>query len=173
MPQNKKMSPVTVLYPGSFDPLTNGHLDIIQRASRIFERVIVSVLSNAGKNPLFSTKERIEMIRDVTVSLKNVKVQTFDGLLVDFALVQNVKVILRGIRAITDYDYEFQMALMNRHLSNDIETVFMVPSLEYSYLSSSLIKEVCLLKGTVAGLVPASIEKQLLAKIRTQNKNVT
>ncbi len=173
MPQNKKMSPVTVLYPGSFDPLTNGHLDIIQRASRIFERVIVSVLSNAGKNPLFSTKERIEMIRDVTISLKNVKVQTFDGLLVDFALVQNVKVILRGIRAITDYDYEFQMALMNRHLSNDIETVFMVPSLEYSYLSSSLIKEVCLLKGTVAGLVPASIEKQLLAKIRTQNKNVT
>ena len=173
MPQKKKMSPVTVLYPGSFDPLTNGHLDIIQRASRIFERVIVSVLSNAGKNPLFSTKERIEMIRDVTVSLKNVKVQTFDGLLVDFALVQNVKVILRGIRAITDYDYEFQMALMNRHLSNDIETVFMVPSLEYSYLSSSLIKEVCLLKGTVAGLVPASIEKQLLAKIRTQNKNVT
>lgn len=167
------MSPVTVLYPGSFDPLTNGHLDIIQRASRIFERVIVSVLSNAGKNPLFSTKERIEMIRDVTISLKNVKVQTFDGLLVDFALVQNVKVILRGIRAITDYDYEFQMALMNRHLSNDIETVFMVPSLEYSYLSSSLIKEVCLLKGTVAGLVPASIEKQLLAKIRTQNKNVT
>ena len=113
------------------------------------------------------------MIRDVTISLKNVKVQTFDGLLVDFALVQNVKVILRGIRAITDYDYEFQMALMNRHLSNDIETVFMVPSLEYSYLSSSLIKEVCLLKGTVAGLVPASIEKQLLAKIRTQNKNVT
>lgn len=173
MPQKKKMSPVTVLYPGSFDPLTNGHLDIIQRASKIFERVIVSVLSNAGKNPLFSTKERIEMIRDVTVSLKNVKVQTFDGLLVDFALVQNVKVILRGIRAITDYDYEFQMALMNRHLSNDIETVFMVPSLEYSYLSSSLIKEVCLLKGTVAGLVPASIEKQLLAKIRTQNKNVT
>ena len=173
MPQNKKMSPGTVLYPGSFDPLTNGHLDIIQRASRIFERVIVSVLSNAGKNPLFSTKERIEMIRDVTISLKNVKVQTFDGLLVDFALVQNVKVILRGIRAITDYDYEFQMALMNRHLSNDIETVFMVPSLEYSYLSSSLIKEVCLLKGTVAGLVPASIEKQLLAKIRTQNKNVT
>ena len=167
------MRPLTVLYPGSFDPLTNGHLDIIQRASRIFERVIVSVLSNAGKNPLFSTKERIEMIRDVTVSLKNVKVQTFDGLLVDFALVQNVKVILRGIRAITDYDYEFQMALMNRHLSNDIETVFMVPSLEYSYLSSSLIKEVCLLKGTVAGLVPASIEKQLLAKIRTQNKNVT
>ena len=173
MPQNRMMRPLTVLYPGSFDPLTNGHLDIIQRASRIFERVIVSVLSNAGKNPLFSTKERIEMIRDVTVSLKNVKVQTFDGLLVDFALVQNVKVILRGIRAITDYDYEFQMALMNRHLSNDIETVFMVPSLEYSYLSSSLIKEVCLLKGTVAGLVPASIEKQLLAKIRTQNKNVT
>lgn len=163
---------VTALYPGSFDPLTNGHLDIIQRASRIFDRVIVSVLVNAGKSPLFSPEERIEIIEEVTVSCPNVEVEAFDRLLVDFALASNAQVVVRGIRAVTDYDYEFQMALMNRRLSGDLETVFMVPSLEYSYLSSSLVKEVCFLGGTVAGLVPEPVERRLLSKIQNRDQDV-
>lgn len=163
---------VTALYPGSFDPLTNGHLDIIQRASRIFDRVIVSVLVNAGKSPLFSPKERIEIIEEVTVSCQNVDVESFDGLLVDFALASKAQVVVRGIRAVTDYDYEFQMALMNRRLRGDLETVFMVPSLEYSYLSSSLVREVCSLGGTVAGLVPEPVERRLLSKIQNRQQNV-
>jgi len=163
---------VTALYPGSFDPLTNGHLDIIQRASRIFDRVIVSVLVNAGKSPLFSPEERIEIIEEVTVSCQNVKVEVFDGLLVDYALARNAQVVVRGIRAVTDYDYEFQMALMNRRLSGDLETVFMVPALEYSYLSSSLVKEVCFLGGAVGGLVPEPVERRLLAKIQNRDQDV-
>ena len=163
---------VTALYPGSFDPLTNGHLDIIQRASRLFDRVIVSVLLNADKRPLFSPKERMEMIKEVTGSCQNIEVEDFDGLLVDFATVKSAKVVVRGIRAVTDYDYEFQMALMNRRLKSELETVFMVPALEYSYLSSSLVREVCLLGGDVRGLVPVSVEKRLLAKIRNQDQDV-
>ncbi len=163
--------PVTALYPGSFDPLTNGHLDIIQRASRIFERVIVSVLVNAEKTPLFSPEERIVLIREVTASCQNVGVEAFDGLLVDFALASKAQVVVRGIRAVTDYDYEFQMALMNRRLKDDLETVFMVPALEYSYLSSSLVKEVCLLGGTVTGLVPGPVETRLLARIQDRDQD--
>ena len=162
---------VIALYPGSFDPLTNGHLDIIQRASRLFDRVIVSVLLNADKRPLFSPEERMEMIRVVTAPCQNIGVEAFDGLLVDFATVKSAKVVVRGIRAVTDYDYEFQMALMNRRLKSDLETVFMVPALEHSYLSSSLVKEVCLLGGDVSGLVPGSVEKSLLAKIQSRDQN--
>ncbi len=163
---------VIALYPGSFDPLTNGHLDIVQRASRIFDRVIVSVLLNADKRPLFSPEERMEMIKQVTASCRNIDVEAFDGLLVDFATVKSAKVVVRGIRAVTDYDYEFQMALMNRRLKSELETVFMVPALEYSYLSSSLVRTVCLLGGDVSGLVPGSVEKRLLAKIRNQDQDV-
>ena len=163
---------VIALYPGSFDPLTKGHVDIIQRASRLFDRVIVSVLLNVDKRPLFTPEERIEMINEVTASCQNIDVVAFDGLLVDFATVKNAKVVVRGIRAVTDYDYEFQMALMNRRLKSDIETVFMVPALEYSYLSSSLVKEVCLLGGDVRGLVPGIVETRLLAKIQNQNQDV-
>ena len=163
---------VIALYPGSFDPPTKGHVDIIQRASRLFDRVIVSVLLNVDKRPLFTPEERIEMIQEVTASCQNIDVATFDGLLVDFATVRNAKVVVRGIRAVTDYDYEFQMALMNRRLKSDIETVFMVPALEYSYLSSSLVKEVCRLGGDVSGLVPGSVETRLLAKIQNQNQDV-
>ncbi len=163
---------VVALYPGSFDPLTNGHVDIIQRASRLFDRVIVSVLSNAGKRPLFSPEERTEMIGEVTAPCQNIAVEAFDGLLVDFATARNAKVVVRGIRAVTDYDYEFQMALMNRRLKSDLETVFMVPALEYSYLSSSLVKEVCRLGGDVSGLVPGNVEKRLLAKIQHRDQDV-
>jgi len=163
---------VIALYPGSFDPLTRGHLDIMKRASRLFDRVIVSVLLNVEKRPLFTPEERIEMINEVTASCQNIDVETFDGLLVDFATAKSAKVVVRGIRAVTDYDYEFQMALMNRRLNSTIETVFMVPALEYSYLSSTLVKEVCLLGGDVNGLVPGNVETRLLAKIRNPNQDV-
>jgi pantetheine-phosphate adenylyltransferase len=154
------------LYPGSFDPVTNGHVDIISRASRLYDRVVVAVLSNAGKKPLFSPEERASMLREVTASCQNVEVETFDGLLVDFATAYGSKVILRGIRAVTDLEYEFQMALMNRRLEPEIETVFMVPSEEYSYLSSSLVKEVCRLGGSVRGLVPDVVEGRLCLKVK-------
>lgn len=157
--------PVISLYPGSFDPLTNGHLDIILRASELFDEVIVAVLLNASKSPLFSPEERIEMIREVTASCQNVSVEAFEGLLVDFAATKRAQVVLRGIRAVTDYVYEFQMALMNRRLKPELETVFMVPAEEYSYLSSSLVKEVCQLGGEIKGLVPESVRLRLLAKI--------
>ena len=154
------------LYPGSFDPVTNGHVDIIERASRLYDRVVVAVLINAEKNPLFSPEERASMLREVTASCQNVEVETFDGLLVDFAGAHDSKVILRGIRAVTDLEYEFQMALMNRRLEPEIETVFMVPSEEYSYLSSSLVKEVCRLGGSVRGLVPDVVEVSLCLKVQ-------
>ena len=163
---------VIALYPGSFDPLTNGHLDIIQRAARLFDRVIVSVLLNVDKRPLFSLEERLEMIEEVTGPCQNIGIEAFDGLLVDFATVHKAKAVVRGIRAVTDYDFEFQMALMNRRLKPDLETVFMVPALEYSYLSSSLVKEVSILGGDVTGLVPATVQRHLLAKIRDQGQNV-
>lgn len=160
---------VIALYPGSFDPLTNGHLDIIQRASRLFDRLVVSVLLNIDKKPLFSLEERIEMIREVTGPQQNIGIEAFEGLLVDFAGQQGASVVVRGIRAVTDYDYEFQMALMNRRLKAEVETVFMVPALEYSYLSSSLVKEVCVLGGDVDGLVPPTVKAKLLAKIRNRS----
>ena len=154
------------LYPGSFDPVTNGHMDIIERASRLYDRVVVAVLINAEKKPLFSPEERASMLREVTASCQNVEVETFDGLLVDFAAAHDSKVILRGIRAVTDLEYEFQMALMNRRLEPKIETVFMVPSEKSSYLSSSLVREVCRLGGSVRGLVPDIVEVSLCLKVQ-------
>ncbi len=156
---------VAAIYPGSFDPVTNGHLDIIARARQIFSSVTVAVLVNREKQPLFDVQERVEMLGDVTRAWDNVAIDTFRGLLVDFAAAREARVVVRGIRAVTDYDYEFQMALMNRRLRSDIETVFMVPAQEYSYLSSSLVKEVCRWGGSVQGLVPAIVEKRLLTKI--------
>ncbi len=156
---------VAAIYPGSFDPVTNGHLDIIARARQIFSSVTVAVLVNREKQPLFDVQERVEMLGDVTRAWDNVAIDTFRGLLVDFAAAREARVVVRGIRAVTDYDYEFQMALMNRRLRSDIETVFMVPAQEYSYLSSSLVKEVCRWGGSVKGLVPAIVEKRLLTKI--------
>ena len=155
---------IAAIYPGSFDPITNGHLDIIHRSRNKFDRVIVAVLVNLEKKPLFTTQERVEMLREVTGQWNNVEVDTFEGLLVNYAKANEAQVILRAIRAVTDYEYEFQMALMNRRMEPDIETIFMVPAEEYAYLSSRLVKEIFLLGGSVSGLVPPAVEDSLMKK---------
>lgn len=152
------------IYPGSFDPLTNGHVDIIERGSRIFDSIVVAILVNVEKKPLFSEKERVEIIRDVFKDRPNVKVETFNGLLVDYAKSKQAHVIVRGLRAVSDFEYEFQMALMNRHLDPGLETVFMMPAEKYTYISSRLIKEVFTLGGEISGLVPPLVEKKLREK---------
>ena len=152
---------LTAIYPGSFDPVTNGHLDIIQRGVKLFDRLIVAVLINLDKKPLLTPEQRLDILGEVTKPWKNVEVDSFPGLLVNYAVAKKAKVILRGIRAVTDYDYEFQMALMNRRMRPDIETVFMMPAEAYSYLSSSLVKEISALGGSVTGLVPTVVEKCL------------
>ena len=153
------------IYPGSFDPVTNGHLDLIQRGAKIFDRLIVAVLRNEDKEPLFAVSERIEMLQEVTQPWANVEVDIFDGLLVEYAKQRKAQVLLRGIRAISDYEYELQMALMNRKLEPAIETVFMMPAEAYSYLSSRLVKEIFRLGGSVQGLVPPIVEQRLRAKV--------
>ena len=152
------------VYPGSFDPLTNGHVDIIERGARLFDQIIVAILVNAEKAPLFSMSERVEIARAVFKHLPNVEVDTFHGLLVDYVERRNAQVIVRGLRAVSDFEYEFQMALMNRRLKPRIETVFMMPAEQYTYISSRLIKEVFALGGRVHGLVPALVEERLRAK---------
>lgn len=153
------------IYPGSFDPLTNGHLDIIERSAKLFDEVIVAILLNIQKQPLFSTEERIEMIREV-VPQANVRVDTFEGLLVHYAVKQQAQVIVRGIRAISDYEYELQMALMNRRLEPSVETVFLMASGENSYISSRLIKEVFTLGGSISGLVPPLVEQRMKERVQ-------
>jgi pantetheine-phosphate adenylyltransferase len=155
---------VTAIYPGSFDPVTNGHLDLISRAASMFDRLVVAVTTNVEKDPLFSVKERVELIETVTFEYKNVEVEMFDGLLVDFARAKNARVILRGIRAVSDYEYELQMASMNRKIEPLIETIFMLPAEAYSYLSSRLVKELARLGGLPKGLVPPLVEERLRAK---------
>jgi pantetheine-phosphate adenylyltransferase len=157
---------VRAIYPGSFDPLTNGHLDLIERGSKIFEELIVAILRNSEKDPLFTLEERREMLEQMVRKYGNVRVDTFDGLLVDYAMRQNAKAVLRGIRAISDYEFELQMALMNRKLQPQLETVFMMPAEAYSYLSSRLVKEVFRLGGSVRGLVPELVEQKLTEKVR-------
>jgi pantetheine-phosphate adenylyltransferase len=152
------------VYPGSFDPLTNGHVDIIERGARLFDRIIVAILVNAEKAPLFSTAERVDIARKVFKDYSNVEVDTFDGLLVDYVARRQANVLVRGLRAVSDFEYEFQMALMNRHLNPAIETVFMMPDEKYSYISSRLIKEVFSLGGQVHGLVPELVETRLREK---------
>lgn len=160
------MKTVTAIYPGSFDPATNGHIDLIERGSRLFERLVVAVLRNSEKQPMFSVEERIDMLRACTAHLGNVEICEFGGLLVDFAEQAGAGVVLRGIRAISDYEYEFQMAWMNRRLSPELETVFMMPAEAYSYLSSRLVKEVARLGRPVQGLVPPLVEERLRAKLQ-------
>ncbi len=159
------MKPVIAICPGSFDPVTNGHLDLIERAAKIFDKLIVSVLRNQEKEPLFGVEERLEMLREVTRPFANVEVDSFAGLLMDYARQKQARVILRGIRAVSDYEYELQMALMNRKLEPQVETVFMLPGEAYSYLSSRLVREVARLGGSLKGLVPATVEERLRVKI--------
>jgi pantetheine-phosphate adenylyltransferase len=157
--------PTVAIYPGTFDPLTNGHVDIITRGARLFDRIIVAVLVNAEKSPLFTMPERLEIARAVFTLLPNVEVDTFDGLLVDYVERRGAQVIVRGLRAVSDFEFEFQMALMNRRLNDKIETVFMMPAEQYSYISSRLIKEVFSLGGRVHGLVPDMVEQRLRDKV--------
>ena len=158
------MNLVRAIYPGSFDPLTNGHLDLIARGSKIFEELIVAILRNTEKDPLFTAVERREMLEQMVKPFPNVRVDVFEGLLVDYAGQKKATVLLRGIRAISDYEYELQMALMNRKLQPQLETVFMMPAETYSYLSSRLVKEIFRLGGSVRGLVPELVEQKLREK---------
>ena len=162
--------PRIAIYPGSFDPLTNGHVDIIERGSRIFDQIIVAILGNVDKTPLFSEAERSGILQHVFKDRANVKVETFSGLLVDYAQLKKASVIVRGLRAVSDFEYEFQMALMNRHLAPGIETVFMMPAEQYTYISSRLIKEVFTLGGEITGLVPPIVEEKLRAKQAAKKK---
>jgi pantetheine-phosphate adenylyltransferase len=158
---------VSALYPGTFDPPTNGHIDLITRGAKLFDHLTVAILNNPGKDPLFSVAERVEMLKESTVSLENVSVATFDGLMVEFARQQGASAVLRGIRAISDYEYEFQMALMNRRLAPEIETVFLQPAGRYSFVSSRMLKEVFSFGGDVSGLVPPNVLKRLRGRIGT------
>ena len=160
------------VYPGSFDPLTNGHIDIIERGTHLFDRIIVAILVNIDKAPLFTTEERVEIVRDVFKGRPNVEVDTFDGLLVDYLTRRKADVIVRGLRALSDFEAEFQMALMNRRLGPNIETVFMMPAEQYSYISSRLIKEVFSLGGRVHGLVPDMVEERLRKKVASLKARV-
>jgi pantetheine-phosphate adenylyltransferase len=158
------------IYPGSFDPVTNGHLDIIERGCKLFDEIIISILVNPEKKPFFTVEERSEMLKEVLTSIKQgdcaVRIDSFEGLLVNYAVAQQANVIVRGIRAISDYEYELQMALMNRRLEPGIETVFMMPAETYSYVSSRLVKEVFQLGGAVDGLVPPAVEKRMKEKMK-------
>jgi pantetheine-phosphate adenylyltransferase len=159
------MQTVRAIYPGTFDPPTNGHLDLVSRGSKIFDHLVVAVLRNSSKGaPLFTTAERVDMLRESTHAFGNVTVETFDGLLVDFARQQEAKAVLRGIRAISDYEYEFQMAMMNRKLDSSLETVFMMPAEKYTYVSSRLIKGVYQLNGDISELVPPLVLQRLQEK---------
>ncbi|HEY0758695.1 MAG TPA: pantetheine-phosphate adenylyltransferase [Acidisarcina sp.] len=158
------MSPAKAIYPGSFDPVTNGHLDLIARGARIFDHLVVAILKNSSKTPLFTVAERVEMLTESVAEFPNVSVGTFEGLLVDYARQQQARAVLRGIRAISDYELEFQMALMNRRLSPELETVFMMPAGEYTYVSSRMIKEVFELGGSIDGLVPRRVIERMKSR---------
>lgn len=157
--------PTLAVYPGSFDPLTNGHVDIITRGARLFDKIVVAILVNSEKSPLFSMAERVEIAKDVFKDLPNVEVETFEGLLVEFVERRGAQVIVRGLRAVSDFEFEFQMALMNRRLNGKIDTIFMMPAEPYTYTSSRLIKEVFRLGGPVDGLVPTVVERRLQEKL--------
>jgi pantetheine-phosphate adenylyltransferase len=159
------MKTSVAIYPGSFDPVTNGHLDLIERGAKMFDRLIVAVLKNTEKEPMFSVPERVEMLREVTRQWESVEIDVFEGLLVDYARKRGAAVILRGIRAVSDYEYELQMALMNRKLEPRLETVFMMPGETYSYLSAKVVREIAHFGGPLAGLVPPTVEQRLRAKV--------
>ena len=156
------------VYPGSFDPATNGHIDIIKRSGALFDRVIVAVLSNPSKNPIFSVEERVDILKRTCGDIKNVEIDSFSGLLIDYCKSKNANVIVKGLRAVSDFEYELQMAHMNKKLSQEIETVFIMTSSRYSYLSSSLVKEVAQFGGCIRGLVPEIIEKEIYERLNSK-----
>jgi len=155
------------LYPGTFDPVTEGHLDLMRRGLKLFDRLLVAVAESRVKAPLFTLEERVEMVRQVTRSMENVEVHRFVGLVVDFAREKRVTAILRGLRAVSDFEFEFQMALMNRRLCEDVETVFLMPSARYTYLNASIVREVARVGGDVSGLVPPEVNARMVEKFRT------
>jgi len=154
------------IYPGSFDPVTNGHLDVLKRAASLFDLVYIAVARNLQKVPLFTAEERVVLIRDCTKEIPNIKMDSFDGMVVDYARKVGADVIIRGLRALSDFDYEFQMALMNRHLNEKIDTVFLVPHEDYTYLSSSMVRELARFGGDISAFVPVNVQAALLQKIR-------
>ncbi len=154
------------VYPGFFDPITNGHVDIILRGLRLFDKIIVAVLKNPKKEALFSTKDRVAMIQEIFIHQADIEVKAFDGLLVDFVRRHKAKIVIRGLRAVSDFEYELQMALMNRQLDPEIETLYMMPSVNYSFLNSGVVKEVFSLGGSIKGLVPEIVEKKLREKLK-------
>lgn len=157
---------VTVVYPGTFDPITHGHTDIVRRAQRLFDRVLVAVAANPSKRPTFSLEERVAMAREALADMEHVQVVGFDGLLARFAKEQGARVLLRGLRAVSDFEHEFQLAGMNRHLAPDLETIFLTPAEEYAYVSSSLVREIALLGGDVSHFVSGNVEAALRARLR-------
>jgi pantetheine-phosphate adenylyltransferase len=154
------------IYPGSFDPVTNGHLDVIGRARKLFDEIIVAVAHNDEKQPLFSLEERLALLHDALDKIDNVRIAQFDGLLVDFAVAQEAHAVIRGLRAVSDFEFEFQMALMNRKLEDNVETIFLMPKEEYTYLSSRLVKEIARLGGDVSGFVPRPVAEALAKKFK-------
>ena len=158
----------TAIYPGSFDPLTNGHLDVIERATKLFDRVIVAVATSESKHPLFTIKERVELVRAAVKHLPRVKADAFDGLLVEYAVSRKAQAVVRGLRAVSDFEFEFQMALMNRKLDERIETIFMMPKDTYTFLSSRIVKEISRLGGDVSAFVPAHVRTALKQKLASQ-----
>jgi len=155
----------TVIYPGSFDPLTNGHLDVVQRAAKLFDRVIVAVAQNESKNPLFSLSERLDMVTQCVAGMKNVETDAFDGLLVNYVEQRSAQAIIRGLRAVSDFEFEFQLALMNRKLNERVETIFMMPKDTYTFLSSRIVKEIARLGGDVSPFVPTLVREALVARL--------
>jgi pantetheine-phosphate adenylyltransferase len=163
---SERQNCVVAIYPGSFDPITSGHLDVIERGSRLFDRLIVSILRNEAKAPLFTIEERMQMLGEVTSRFENVEIDSFDGLLANYALERGARVILRGIRAVSDYEYELQMALMNRRLQPKLETVFLLAGEQFSFISSKLVKEVIGLGGNISDFVPPAVERRLRERLK-------
>ena len=163
----------TAVYPGSFDPVTNGHLDIVRRASKMFDRLIIAVLNNNSKTPLFSTEERVTMLREITAEIGNVEVESFDGLSIKYCHAKNAQFMVRGLRAVTDFEYELQIAQTNRVIAPDIDTVFLTTNLKYSYLSSSIVKEIAEYHGDIRDFVDSRIEERIMKKISERQGNIT
>ena len=159
----------TAIYPGTFDPVTYGHVDVAERAARLFDKVIICVATNSSKAPIFNGNERVQLVREAVKKIKNIEVEEFDGLLVEYARAKKADVIVRGLRAVSDFEYEFQMALTNRKLCADIDTVFLMPDEKYTYLNSSIVREIAKFGGNVSEFVPPHVQKELLKKIEMQN----